>query len=299
MKDKIYLKSNKDIVEKNEEIQITVVAENSNIVACDLYIYFDNNKFEFISGPENSNFVSDYVVWVWHDENGGSKSKTKEISRFIFKAKENGIAKFNMSGNFYDSSLNQIDTEFGKLQIKVGKDTPEDIQIEENDSLNTNLEMLAVENIQLSPLFDNNITDYEIELGNQEELNIFAVPENEKASCEIYGDKNLKEGSNLIRIIVTSQNGLNKKEYDIKAYKRSEKEEIEYQEKEEQNKEKLEDIYKAEKASFEQTSLENFPELENINNPKESPKSNFIIIILLIAVIILIFIGFKIKNKKK
>lgn len=297
--EKIYLESNKQVVQKGEEIEISVKIQGFETVAYNLYIVFDNDKFEFVSGPENTNVVSNYVVSIWHDINGGISPKSNNLGKFVFKAKENGISDFNISGNFYDTDLKEIQTDFEKLQIRIEAKEEKAVL----DELNSNLEMLAIENVMITPLFDNSITNYEAEIGKDEaKLNIFAVPENEKATVQIYGNENLKAGNNLIRIVVKSSNNLNEKEYRVKVYKRNEEEEIKYQTEEELNKQKLENIYQAEKVSLTKEPIENFE--EEVSSEiilEETGKSNLIILIILsfATISVVIIIIRKLKNNTK
>lgn len=118
------------------------------------------------------------------------------------------------------------------------------------ESANTNLEILAIENIMLNPAFDIHTTQYSAQVSNKMvNLNIFAVPENEKAKVTISGGENLKEGNNNITITVTAQNNITKREYRIIAYRRNIQEEKEYEQKLQNNQKKLEEAYKIEKIS--------------------------------------------------
>lgn len=142
---------------------------------------------------------------------------------------------------------------------------------------NTNLEILAIENVFLNPPFDTNITHYNIEVSNDtSSLNIFAVPQNENATVEIIGKDDIEEGDNIINVIVTGQNGFSKRTYEIKCHKRNKAEQDKYEKEERENVEKLEQIY----------------ETQKINEFVESEKSNIfrvvLITILLVASISLI-----------
>ena len=53
---------------------------------------------------------------------------------------------------------------------------------------------------------------------NTKKLNILAKPENEKSKIEIVGNSNLKEGENIIKIIVTAEDGTTTRTYKINAY---------------------------------------------------------------------------------
>ena len=115
---------------------------------------------------------------------------------------------------------------------------------------NTNLEMLAIENVLLNPPFDNSETNYKAEVSyDTESIHLLAVPENEQASVQVTGKENLKEGHNLVNILVTAPNGFTKKNYQIDVYRRNLQEEEMYQEQQEENRDKLEEAYQIQELS--------------------------------------------------
>jgi len=151
---------------------------------------------------------------------------------------------------------------------------------------NTNLEILAIENILLYPEFDRNVTNYEAQISNEiNNLNIFAVPENENGKVEITGNGNLKEGNNLININVTAPNGISKREYKVNVYKRNQEEETKYQEDVKDNQNKLEEIYDIEKTN------------DELSIQKDENHKRNIIIGVLIIVLVSFFVVFLIYKK--
>lgn len=388
----IYVESDRDIVEKGKNIEITINLKETKTAAFDLSLYFDNSKWEYISKVENTNVEKDRILLVWHDTQGGKSAINGKLAKFKFKAKENGISTFNVLGEFYNESGQLIDMKFEDKQIQIGKEekltktqseeqgdnsqtgnsylqalrldidgiTPDfDKNIEKyyitvpnninkievtavsenpkanvkitgnttmNEGLNTikilvtsedkkesrtytievtktadleaantKLETLAIENTLLNPPFDVDVTHYEIDIGNEiNDLNILAIPQNEKAKVQINGNNNLKEGNNLITIVVTAPNGITKKTYEIQAYKRNTQEETKYEEEQEKMQEKLENAYKIEKVNG--YAQEESP--ENIN--KESKGNRWVIAIEVIIVsTIAIVIFYYIRNKRK
>lgn len=388
----VYLLSGKQVLEKGEEVEITVSIKNVKTAAFNCYLYFDNSKLEYISGPENTNIVENRIIYVWYDSEGGDNEKEGELSKFKFKAKEDGLAIFNIEGEFYNSVGELIKTEFKETQIQIGKEqtklknkseeeqgsnsqsnnaalqvlrldregvtpifekdikeyyvtipssvndievlaisenpnatievtgstnlkeglniitiqvTSEDktqnniytIQATKTDNIelaNTNLEILAIENILLNPHFDANITHYNIEVPNEATiLNIFAVPENQYAKVEIVRKEKLEEGNNLIKIIVTAQNGFSQKVYEVNAYRRNQEEENKYIEEQEENREKLEEIYETQKISNE--SEKKLQESED----KKQNKVIWIVVIGIVAILVIILIVWKYKSQFK
>ena len=275
----VYLETNKNKVKIDEEIEISVRAKDTKIVAYNLYIYFDNEKIEYVSGPENTNEVQNRIIAVWHDVTGGKAPKSEELTKFVFKTREEGKTKISLEGDFYNDNGELVNFEFEEKYIEI----------------DVSLEVLAIENELLYPPFDSNITNYDVEVSSSnEKLNIFAVPTNENASLEIFGNDELKEGNNQIKIIVTSQDGVNKREYKINAYKRNKQEEIVYEKEQKSNDEKLEKIYQAEKVNVEIGKFEE----ENITkiDEKEDQKSSWILV--LVSFIILFSISVIIILKK-
>lgn len=110
---------------------------------------------------------------------------------------------------------------------------------------NTNLETLAIENTLLYPPFENDITKYEAEVSNEtSNLNILAIPEDERATVKIIGKENLKEGKNDVIIQITAPDGKTKKEYTIEVHRRSKVEEMQETQEQKENQERLEEIYR-------------------------------------------------------
>lgn len=86
------------------------------------------------------------------------------------------------------------------------------------------LENLIIEDIRLTPEFQSEVLEYDlgkIEF-NIDKLNILTFTKNENAKVEIVGNENLKVGENEIKIIVTAEDGVTKKEYKLKVIKNEE-----------------------------------------------------------------------------
>ena len=160
---------------------------------------------------------------------------------------------------------------------------------------NTNLEILAIENVLLNPPFEALQTNYKVEVSNEtENLNIFAVPENEKATVEINGKDNLKEGNNLVTVVVKAQDKITTKTYRINVNRRNLEEEKKYQEEKEKQKEELENAYKIEKTS---ATIDNSQE-QSIKNQK-IPYKTIAILTIGVLIIALIVWGIVWKIKKR
>lgn len=161
---------------------------------------------------------------------------------------------------------------------------------------NTNLEILAIENILLNPPFDTNGTNYKAEVSNTtENINLLAIPENEQATVEISGKENLKEGNNLVTVIVTAPNGFTKKKYQVEVYRRNEEEERAYQEELERQKEMLEQAYKIQELS---SNTDESQESSLIEESKEIKNIVIATIILLAGILLFVIVFWFIKRKK-
>lgn len=317
----VYLTSNKDVIEKDEEIEISLNIEEVKISAFNAYIYFDDSKFEYVSGPENTNVIGNRIICVWYDETGGNMPKDGVLANFKFKAIEDGNATFNIDGEFYSNVDELIQINFKDFTIQIGKiellqnvdsnlentelhsDTSKELTL---DVKNTDLEILAVENILLNPPFDSNITEYSVDVANElTTLNILAIPKNENDRVEIIGNEELKEGNNFIKVNVMPLNGSSQKTYKIIVHKRNKNEEEEYIEEQQNNQEKLEDIYEVEKISI--STPENIQNNEVINelkvnsnnlDKKENEESNRLILGILLFCILVLIVFYIIKNRK-
>ncbi len=389
----VYLSSNKKEANKDEEIEITVNIQNTKTAACNIAVYFEETKVEFISDIENTNLVENKVNFVWFDQLGGEGAKEGEIVTFKFRAKEDGLVTFTVNGEFYNQKGQLIETDFKEEQVQIGKpeidlqnqlqeeqgsnpetsncnlktlrvdaqgltptfepqieeyylvvpnsiqsvdvlavsDNPNaivdikgntdlkekinDIKIQvtsadktkskvytihvsKTDNVeiaNTNLEILAIENVLLNPPFEALQTNYKVEVSNEtENLNIFAVPENEKATVEINGKDNLKEGNNLVTVVVKAQDKITTKTYRINVNRRNLEEEKKYQEEKEKQKEELENAYKIEKTS---ATIDNSQE-QSIKNQK-IPYKTIAILTIGVLIIALIVWGIVWKIKKR
>lgn len=84
---------------------------------------------------------------------------------------------------------------------------------------NAMLQSLQVTNYSIYPSFKPTIYNYNIDIKDGiEKIEIIAKPENEKSTIAIEGNENLKQGENIIKVIVTAEDGVTVRTYKIKAY---------------------------------------------------------------------------------
>ena len=399
------IKTDNQTIQKNENFKIYINIGSISVASYTLNIYFDNDKLEYISGPENTNVVNNRIINIWYDKTGGNNTRqNQDIATFEFKAKETGVANFNLTGELYDSNGSRINIDntnenpvnFSKLSLQINiieqeensielntiagennnsllkvmrldkeglipefspdiKDyyfivdldtnnlevtaipeaTNANVQISGNQDLkegintilikvtsrdntsksiytinvtktgdkeaaNSNLEILAIENVILEPIFDVNILNYKASVSNNtENLNVFAVSENINGKVEVTGKDDLKEGDNLVRVRVTAHNGYSFKDYIVNVHRRTQEEDKIFEEEQNSNSEKLNNLIDEKGLKFLSNEQEATNEEENKNNQKNSYRTILIVFGLIVVVGVEIFVILKNKTKKK
>ena len=95
---------------------------------------------------------------------------------------------------------------------ETAEDTGENTEIIEGEGLAS----LSIQNIEISPKFETNVYEYTAKyIGEDTSLQIEANPTNEEYQVEIVGNEDLKEGENLITILVSDSDGNNVATYQI------------------------------------------------------------------------------------
>lgn len=86
-------------------------------------------------------------------------------------------------------------------------------------AMNAKLKSLIVQGFNIYPSFQGNIYNYNLNINEAiAKLEISVETENEKATFIIEGNEDLQEGENLIKIIVTAENGETVSEYKLNTY---------------------------------------------------------------------------------
>lgn len=375
---------NKNVIEKDEELEVSVSIKNAFIATFTIEMYWDNTKLQYIKGPENSNAVNNRILYTWVSQTGQDVSEI-DIGNFVFKGIEKGKTSFVITGEFYNANGEKVEIGNSNVELQVGKVEKEIIENEKTDisddnaylkvlrlnhegispdfnknvkeyyfvadetinnldvtaipenelasviitgnnnfkigsniinievqskdktnvevykiyvtktknveMANANLENLAVRQAMLTPPFDFNITKYFIEIANDvDKLDILAVPQNQKASVKISGNSDIKVGDNRIEVVVSASDGITIKKYEIIAHRRNEVEELQKQEEQKVQAQKLSTIL--EQTQSETQNNENLIVQEN----------NYIFIIgglMVLGAIIIILIIIKNKKSKK
>lgn len=171
---------------------------------------------------------------------------------------------------------------------------------DQKEKANTNLETLAVENYEISPEYNENVTVYNLEISNTEEkLNILAIPEDMKANVEIKNNENLQYGENAIEILVTAENEITKRTYILNVYKRNEEEEKAYKENEQ-------NIINESNALIEKISSsddgyidKNEQDIKEVNETKELQNNIIMWVGIILSIVVIIIVIIRIKKEKK
>lgn len=218
-----YLQSDKDNVIIGDEFEVSLNLKGINTSAYSIEIFFDTTKLEFVSGPENSNVIGNKVKIVWYDTNGGTEAKQGELEKLKFKSIAPGIADFDVNGEFFDENINLMQTDFENFQIEIlEQDVTEGVNgraIQNQNS--TQLKSLRLNVEGIVPDFETDIYDYSLTLPEQlkeiKDIEVLPIAENENAKIEVSGNKNLKDGLNIVKVVVTDQG--KSQEYKIKVTK--------------------------------------------------------------------------------
>lgn len=140
----------------------------------------------------------------WSTSSGiiGSLGAGKSVTR-IGKS-DNGWSKVSFNG-----STGYIYSEYlTTTQPKAEEQKPKEQPKNEEKSTNKNLVKLEVKPEGLTPEFKKDVTDYTIKVPNSiEKLDIIAEAEDSKSKVEISGNDKLVEGDNIVKILVTAEDG--------------------------------------------------------------------------------------------
>ena len=218
-----YLQSDKDNVIIGDEFEVSLNLKGINTSVYSIEIFFDTTKLEFVSGPENSNVIGNKVKIVWYDTNGGTEAKQGELEKLKFKSIAPGIADFDVNGEFFDENINLMQTDFENFQIEIlEQDVTEGVNgraIQNQNS--TQLKSLRLNVEGIVPDFETDIYDYSLTLPEQlkeiKDIEVQTIAENENAKIEVSGNKNLKDGLNIVKVVVTDHG--KSQEYKIKVTK--------------------------------------------------------------------------------
>ena len=205
----LMVSSDKTKVEAGEEINVSIELKDVRVASLTLEIYWDTTRLEYISGPQNSNNLSNRVLYSWVSDNGENKDDIL-ADGFKFKAIQDGTANIVVTGEFYNSNGEIVDINDNHLEIQIGNTNEQTTTLNETqgnvNSDNTNLSVLRLNHEGISPYFDKNIKEYYFIANTSiDNLEVTAIPENSKSTVTVIGNNNLKLGENTIDIKVESE----------------------------------------------------------------------------------------------
>ena len=237
----IIISSSKNSVASNEAFTILLSANNTNIAAYTLLIYYESEKVECISQIDNINIQNNKIIYTWYSNDGENKS-LDDMLELEFVPKQEGIATFSVTGEFYSETGKQLKLQGNSLDVVIGdvtlmaennsmietqeenssqKNTQEDADLlaeVQNDDSSLNLGIMRTNQEGITPNFNAEILEYYLVVDETvNNLDITAIPVSKKAEIVIVGNKNLKSGINKVKITV-SLNG-NSKTYTINVTK--------------------------------------------------------------------------------
>lgn len=205
----LVISSDKTKVEAGEEINVSIELKSVRVASFTLEIYWDTTRLEYISGPQNSNNLSNRVLYSWVSDNGENKDNIL-TDGFKFKAIQDGTANIVATGEFYNSNGELLDINDNNLEIKIGNFNEQTALLNETQenvsSDNTNLSILRLNHEGISPDFNKDIKEYYFIANTSiDNLEVTAIPENSKSTVTVIGNNNLKLGENTIDIKVESE----------------------------------------------------------------------------------------------
>ena len=223
---KMRILADKYQIKKEEEIELHIEFEETEVAALTLEIYWDNTKLEYIGGPENSNHSGNRVVYTWIHERGQNEANLS-IGNFKFKAIEEGNVNIISAGEFYNANGQRVEVDNGVLEIKIGEleQNLDQVQMKNVSADNTNLSVLRLDAPGISPEFDPTTHEYYfITDSTVKDIELTAIPENQNAAVMITGNRNLRMGENVISIKVEAEDKSKTAEYKIYVTKTDNKE---------------------------------------------------------------------------
>lgn len=183
-----------------DEIVVTVTVNSSAVLGhVRASIYYDGNAAEFVKGCQY--IKEDGGILTLED----NKSKPKETKTYqmIFRAVSEGTTQVMLSSaaTLLGADESEMSVSANRLSLIVNE-APESVEEE------LELESLDTEYGELTPAFDEDVTDYQLQVdADVETVNFNAVPKSEYAYVSITGNQELSKGSNTVKINVLGSNG--------------------------------------------------------------------------------------------
>ena len=188
-------------------VTVTVSEEGGNLGSFEYSISHDKNYLSLISGEEYQADVGD----------GSTSTKTYTLK---YKAIENGDTTIKVtSARILDfTSESELSTTNGSLDITIGNNSNKNNNNNSNQSSDNALKSLSIEGFDINPEFNKDTLEYKVSLSSDtNKIKVNAEKNDDKASITGIGEVEVKEGNNIINIVVTAENG-SSRTYKINAY---------------------------------------------------------------------------------
>ena len=192
----IDLSSSKTNVSPNTNITVTAtVSSKTSIGTYEYTLDYDHNMLELTKG-------NSYVV-----ERANSGGVKKFSKTFDFKVKNTGVSNISVKSYAVRSYGKNANLDVTVNPIKINSKAGSAVK-----SKNNFLSSLEVDNYKINPTFNKNNTNYILKITDSiDEINVKAKTEDENANVTGAGKHSLSAGENKIEIVVTSENGDEKK----------------------------------------------------------------------------------------
>ncbi len=196
--------SSSAVVGNTVTINVTI-SSSTTLGSWQADLNYDRNYLKLTS----TNSESGGTAMAGNSTNGSTKSKTY---KFTFKALKSGSTKVSIDSYIaYDWDTKELSMTGSTKNIKIM--TQEELESTYSDD--ANLKSLSIEGYTLTPEFNKDTLEYNLEVENDiTSIKIIASKSNANASVDGAGDKTLEEGNNKFEIVVTAQKG-NTKTYTI------------------------------------------------------------------------------------
>ena len=188
-------------------VTVTVSEDGGNLGSFEYSLSHDKNYLSLVSGEEYQADVGD----------GQTSSKTYTLK---YKAIENGSTSIKVtSSRILDfTSEKEVSVTNGNLDITIGNASNNSNNSNKNLSSDNSLKSLSIEGFEISPKFNKDTLEYKVSLSSDtKKIKVNADKNDSKSTISGIGEVEVKEGNNIINVVVTAENG-SSRTYKINAY---------------------------------------------------------------------------------
>ena len=184
------------------QVKVTVTLSSATAIGSwNLSLNYNKSYLQLVSSSAEAGGT------IMANSSSGTKSKSYT---FTFKALKSGTT--NVSIGSYEAyayaDLSEMKLSVNTLSMKIMTQQ----ELEATYSKDNNLKELKVDGYELTPAFDKDTLEYNLSIPSDvTKVNIVATKNDNTASVTGDGEKEVVEGKNQFEIIVTAQNGSEKK----------------------------------------------------------------------------------------